>query len=155
MPTTRQTPLGYMLEHGFKALITFEADPDISFWEKTVKPPGLDGGDAIDITTMHNTLWRTSAPRKLITATEITGTCAYAPEVLIQCKALINVETMITILFSDGDTWEMPGYLRIFDPQEISEGSQPEANYTITPTNRDPDTKEELGPEWAGSTGTG
>lgn len=155
MPTVRQDPTGYMLEHGFRALITFEINPSISLWEKTLKPPGLDGGDAIDVTTMHNTLWRTSAPRKLITATDITGTAAYAPEVLEQVKTILNVPTMISFLFSDGDYWDMPGFLRIFDPQEISEGAQPEASFTITPTNRHPVTKEELGPTWSGTTGTG
>ena len=155
MVVARETPVGYMLEHGFKALVTLEIDPDISFWEKTVKPPGLDGGEKIDITTMHNLLWKTYAAQKLMEATDMTGTCAYAPEVLEQIKSVINVATMVWIMFSDGDYWGIPGFLRMFDPQEIQIGQQPEASYTISFTNRHPTTKAELGPTWSGNTGTG
>ena len=75
-PTVRITPPGIFLRDGFSTLITFAVDPNIDLWEKVVKPPGLDGGEKVETTTMHNTVWRTFGPRELITMTAATMTCA-------------------------------------------------------------------------------
>lgn len=53
--TTRSAPGGTKLGDGFSTKIAFAADADVSLWEKTVTPPGVDGGDAVDTSTMHNT----------------------------------------------------------------------------------------------------
>ncbi len=135
--TARQTPAGIRLLDGYQTLITFAGDPDISFWEKTVTPPGLDGGDAIPTTTMHNVLWRTMAARALIDLTELTLTAAYDPDLYDEIKAILNINDQITVTFPDGSTLAFWGFLRLFDVQSMEGGSPPEANITIQPTNTD------------------
>lgn len=152
--TARVAPLGIELEDGFPTTIAFAADPDIAFWEKTVTPPGVDGGDAIEQTTMHNDLWRTFAARSLVTLTEMSLTAAWDPALYDSILNLVNVEGSITVHFSNGDTLDFFGYLRVFEPQEMSEGEQPEAQITIQPTNRDPVTHAETAPNWTGTAGT-
>ena len=142
-PTTRVTPDGIKLDDGYQTLVTFEADTNISFWEKSINPPGLDGGETNDTTTMHNVTYRTSAPRALKTMTEMTITAAYDPDLYDEALALINVETVITVTFPDGSTLAFWGYLRVFAPSEVAEGSQPECSLTIQPTNQDTDGAEQ------------
>lgn len=144
--STRQTPEGKFLEDGYQSLITFERKPNVSLWEKTVKPPGADGGDGIDITTMHNQVWRTKTSRALITLTDNNFTAAYDPAVMDDLVELINAEGSITVLFSDGTTETYYGYLKSFEPGDLKEGEFPEASCTIVPTNRDPVAKTEQGP---------
>lgn len=153
--TSRSTPVGTALTNGLSTKIAFAADPDVSFWEKTVTPPGLDGGDAIDCTTMFNTSVVTMLPRTLKTATDLSVTVAYDPVVLDQILALINVNTDVTVHFPNGDTWDFYGFLRVFQPQEHVRGSQPEAQITITPSNADPDAANaETVPNYKTSVGT-
>lgn len=152
--TVRQTPSGRWLKDGYQVLVTFALDPDISLWEKTVTPPGMDGGDAIDQTTQHNADWRTSAPRGLVTLTESTFTAAYDPACYSQLLAILNRETTITERFADGSTIAYYGFLRVFQPDAMSEGTQPEATVTITPTNWDPSGNTEEGPTITSVAGT-
>lgn len=138
-PTTsvRGTPAGIMLKDGYSTKIACAASLTVSFWEKTVQPPGMDGGDKIDNTTMHNTLYRTFRARSLITLTDISVTAAYDPNVYTQIITLMNVETSWTVRFRDGSTLDFYGYLQKFEPQECKEGEQPEAKVTIVCTNYD------------------
>jgi hypothetical protein len=52
--TARVDPTGIKLDDGYRTLVTFATDPNIEFWEKSVTPPGLDGGDALETKTIHN-----------------------------------------------------------------------------------------------------
>lgn len=135
--TTRQSPAGIKLDDGFSSKITFACDPDISFWEKSVTPPGIEGGDPVDTTTMHNSTWRTMAPRALRTMEAASASAAYDPAVYDQIVAIVNVETVITITFPDGSTLAFWGYLKTFTPGELVEGTQPECTLSIQPTNQD------------------
>lgn len=137
-PTPRTTPTGIKLDDGYQTLITPAANADVNFWEKTVKPPGLDGGDPTNTTTMHNVTYRTQSPKALITMTEMTLTVAYDPVMYTEALALINVETTYTVTFPDGSTLAFYGYLQSFEPGDHTEGEQPEATITIQPTNQDP-----------------
>ena len=136
--TTRSTPVGEFLKDGYQALIAFAADPDVSCWEKSVKPPGVDGGDSINITTMHNVTYRTMSSSPLKTLTEATSKVAYDPALYPQIVALINVEGAITVHFSNGDKLSFFGYLKSFEADDMSEGTQPEATIAIVPTNYEP-----------------
>ncbi len=149
MATARQTPAGTALDDGFSTKIAFAADPDVSFWEKTVTPPGVEGGDAIEQTTMFNTAWRTFAARALKTLTDSSVTAAYDPKVYDQIIALINVEGLITVHFPDASTIDFYGFLKDFTPGENSEGEQPEADITIIATNINPSTGAEAAPVYA------
>jgi hypothetical protein len=124
------------IDDGHQTLIEFSENPAIKFWEKTVTPPGMDGGGENDTTTMHNTAWRTRAPKKLKTLTEAGATVAYDPAVYPEIVAMLNVNQLITITFPDGDTLEFWGWLNTFEPGEIEEGSQPTADIGIMVSNQ-------------------
>ena len=151
---TRVTPVGIALCDGHATKITFAADTDVSFWEKTVQPVGVDAGDMIDITTMFNTMWMTKCFRSLKDLTDATLTVSYDPVVLDQIVALVGVNTDVTILHPNNDTWDFYGGLRSFTPQENSHGAQPEAQIVVSPTNYDPDANSENGPNYKTSVGT-
>jgi hypothetical protein len=144
--TARVTPPIAGFKDGFSTKIAFAADSNVTLWEKTVKPPGVDGGDPIETTTMFNATYRTMAARSLKTLTNGTTTCAYHSSVLPQIVALINVEGAITIHFPDGSTWDFFGYLKSFEPQEHVEGEQPTANCEFVCTNVDPSDDSESAP---------
>lgn len=131
--------------HSTKIVFTRDDNADISFWEKTVGVPGIDGGDAIEITTMHNTDWRTLAPRKLLTLTEFTVTAAYDPALIsdgdnpeVQILDLINQRDTITIFFPDGSTLAFFGFLKSIEFDQLEDGTFPMCTLTIVPTNQDP-----------------
>lgn len=144
--TARVAPVGIRLHDGYQTLIAFAEDPDVSFWEVSVTPPGIDGGDAIETTTMHNVTWRSMASRALRTLTDSTVTVAFDPQVFDQIVALINVEGEITVHFPNGDTLDFFGFLKDFNIQELVEGTMPTAEVTIVPTNIDPATGLESSP---------
>jgi hypothetical protein len=134
--TARVTPVGVALDDGFSTKIALAADANVSFWERSVKPFGMAGGDPIDVTTMFNTTYRTKALRQLLDGTPVSGSAAYDPQVLDQIIALVNVNGWITIHHPNGDTWDFVGGLTNFDPQEHAEGELPLANFEIVPTFR-------------------
>lgn len=146
MPTLRSTPVGRRMEDGFSTKIAHASDPDISFWEKTVQPPGVEGGDAIELTDMHNTAWRTFAARSLLTLTPIAVTVHWDPKVYSQIIALANVEGLITVHLPNADTIEFYGFFRNFIPGPHEEGSPPEADMEVVPTCRNPTTGAEVAP---------
>lgn len=152
--TALGTPTGIKLDDGFRTAIAFARNPNVSLWEKTVTPPGLDGGDAIQTATMRNNRWRTKAPRSLIEMTEMSFVAAYDPAIYDDILDLLNEEGAITVHFPDGSTLSFYGYLRVFEPQEVSEGEQPEANVTIEITNQDPVTGAEEDPVMVAVVGT-
>jgi hypothetical protein len=133
--TARNTPDGFKLEDGYQILIAFSENPSIKLWEKTVKPPGIEGGDPVDTTTMHNVKLRTAAPRRLKTLTAAQLTAAYDPAVYEEIMDMINVNQWITIHYPDGSTYDFVGYLQTFEKTALSEGTMPEASATIVPTN--------------------
>ena len=144
--TVRGNPAGLKLRDGYQAFITFSLNPTIALWEKVVKPPGNDGGDPIDQTTMHNILIRTKSPRYLSEITDTTSTVAYDPAAWDDIHSIINVPQTITVTFSDGSTLAFFGYLKSFEPGDMSDGEQPEATITIVATNIDPLSCEEYLP---------
>lgn len=152
--TARSAPSGIYLKDGYQCLVTFAVDPDAAFWEIGVTPPGLDGGDAIDTTTMHNVRWRTMAARALKTMTPFSMRCAYDPIIYELFDGLINAETTVSVLFPDSSTLAFYGFLQNFEMDELAEGELPEATATVTPTNQDPQTGTEENPVLNSATGT-
>lgn len=125
------------LDDGFSTIIEIDGLTSAKFYEKTVQPPGLDGGDPINTTTMRNVAWRTFAPKALKTLSEMKVTVAYDPAFFgtTQALAILNVNKEITITFPDGSTLVFWGYLAKFEPDDLQEGEQGEADMTIQPTN--------------------
>jgi hypothetical protein len=125
-----------IMTDGHPTTIEFAADSDVQLKVKELTPIGIDGGGAIDITTMDNTTWRTMAPKSLKTASEMNFVCAYDPAVYNEMISMVNVNQLITITFPDGETVEFYGFINTFTPNAHVEGEQPTANVTIIPTNR-------------------
>lgn len=153
--TALSTPAGIELWDGFSARIAFDRDPDASLWVKTLKLPGIDGGDAIDATTMHNVLYRIMRERSLITITDITGTATFDPNFWNNAVSnLINQNGAITVHIPDGSTLDVWGFLRTADIQEFAEGTLPILNFAITVSNFDPVNRVENGPVLTSVSGT-
>lgn len=155
--TARGTPGGIQLQDGYQTLITLALDDTIEFWEKSGPPPGMEGGDPIEETTMHNIAWRTFRPRALKTLEPFTVTAAYDPVVYDASNSVetaINREDTITVTFPDSSTLAFYGYLQNFIPQDHTEGEQPEAQLTFVPTNYDPTNDIEAGPVMVEAAGT-
>lgn len=124
------------IDDGFSTTIEFADFPAVLFWEKTVTPPGVDGGGPNDTTTMRNLTLRTQAPKKLKTMTEMTASVAYDPQALQDAFDMVNVNQLITVNFPDGSNWAFWGWLNSITPDEISEGAQPTASVSIQPSNQ-------------------
>jgi hypothetical protein len=135
------------IDDGFPTTVEFSVTPVFGtvLWEKTVTPPGMDGGGPNDTTTMRNVRWRTMAPKKLKTLTEMSGTMAYDPQAFEDLNDMIQVNQLITVNFPDGSTLAFWGWLDKFEPNEVQEGEQPDAEFTIQPSNQD-DNGDEVDP---------
>lgn len=153
-PSARVDPSGIKLEDGYRSLITFAADTDVSLWEMEVGHSGRDGGDPIDTTTMHNDTWRTMSPRALITSSPYTFRFAFDPAVKTQLTSLINVRTTVTVTFRDGSTEAEYAFLQTVEFDPMVEGEMPTGTGTITPTNWDPSGFVEAGPALSSVTGS-
>jgi hypothetical protein len=152
--TARSTPGGIPLDDGFSTKIAFAGDPDISFWEKSLTPPEVDGGEPKEFTTMHNTAWRTMLPKKLKTLSPFTVKAFYDPDLYDQATARINVNDQGTVHFPDGSTLAFWGYIQKLTPQEHTEGVVPECELTIVPTNWDDGNNVEAAPVMTEVAGT-
>jgi hypothetical protein len=153
--TARGTPLFYQMPEGMFATIAFSLDPTVCFWEKSLKPPGFDGGAPIDQTTQLNTAWKTSAPRVLKKLMPLTGKAAYNPDVMDKINNdLLNKPGSITYHFPDTSTIAFYGYLQKIDFDDLEEGKLPELSFTIEVTNFDPVNHVEAGPVITPAVGT-
>lgn len=126
-----------VLEDGFSTIITLANLPSVKMFEKDVTPPGFSGGGPIDLTTMRNTAWRTSAARSLKTLSPVSSTVAYATEAIDQIKGEVQVNQQITIQYPDGSSIQFYGWVEEFTPAAHTEGEQPTASLTVQPSNRD------------------
>ena len=143
-PTPRQAPSGLKLRDGFASFITFGSRPAITLWEKSITPPGLDGGPKVDQTTMFNVMRITSAPQVLYEVTDGSMKVAYDPASYIDVISRINQPDTITQTWRDGSTLADYGYLQSFKPDPLERGKQPEATVTFVFTGADL-----TGVEWA------
>lgn len=153
-PTARATPTGRMLGDGYQTLVALASDTNIEFSEVTVTPPGIEGDEPNDTTTMHNVAWRTMAPRTLAKMTDTTVTANYDPSVYNAILAIINRVTTVTIHFPDGSSLAFYGFVKNFQPGELAEGSKPTCTLTIVATNQDPVACTEEDPVYTAGTGT-
>lgn len=136
-PTVRGVPAGRRIPEGFRSYITFASSTTIGFFEVGVKPPSVDGGEPIDISTQHNLVYHQMYPRALKKIDSITFEAAYDPDFLPAIRALVNTPDTITVLYPDGSTDAMFGYLQKIEFSEFKEGEFPKCNGTIVVTNTD------------------
>lgn len=133
----RNTPSGIKLGDGYQAFHAFAVDDSISLWEKTVTPPGFDGGERVDTTTMYNETVRTYHSRYLIDISGAKMQCAYDPKVYNQITAIVNVNGLISTHFPDGSRLDWYGYLQKAQPSALAEGEFPMMDVEIVSTNVD------------------
>ena len=152
--TTRVTPLGQKLDEGQGTTIAFARDPDISFWEVTVQPSILDGGDPIDTTNAHNIQYKTMVARVLKAIGPTNFTAFFDPDVWNEAREMINQNDSVTIAYPDGSTLDFWGYLRSIEEQSLEEGAAPTLNGVIVVTNWDPTNDVEAGPVLTEVSGT-
>lgn len=124
-----------MLVDGFNTTITFPG-AGVTFIEKEVKPPGLDGGGEIDQTAMRNTKWRTRWPKYLITLTKMDLKVKYDPVFYASIVAVLNVNRQIvanfpTLTHSTARKVAFWGWLNKFEPEALKEGEEPLADAEI------------------------
>ena len=144
-PTARGTPGGRMLENGHQTLITLSRVPTAKFWEIDPKPPTLDMGGAIDITTQHNVRARTKAPKDLIDFGDAQVTVAWDPKFVDDLiDDHMGIDQTITWEFPDGSTEAHFGFVDKFDRAALKEGEFPQATMTIVLSNRDSSGVEQL-----------
>lgn len=150
----RGTPAGIQLTDGYSTTIAMENLTTISFWETDVAAPGIDGGEPIELTTHHNTTWRTFASRSLKTMQPFDVTAGYDPNVNSQTIAQANIVQSITVTFPDGSTLTFWGFLQRMVPAGLVEGTMPTVVVTFVPTNRDPSDGSEAAPVYTDVPGT-
>src|ERR1019366_4675951 len=153
-PVVRSTPTGIYLPDGYSSKIAFAAKPALNVWEKTVTPSGMDGGDPIKTTTMHNVQFRTKRARKLKEMMDSKTVCAYDADVAADLLALINNETTITQTWGDGSSQTFYGFLYKVEFGDLKEGEFPEATLSISNMSYDSTAHAEAGPVFATSPGT-
>ncbi len=152
--TARTLPTGYRLPEGFKITIAFAFKNTVQFWEKAVKPGGIENGEPLPFTTQHNINWHTFRPRALKTRGHYTATVAYDPDVLPDIVTMCGKEDSVTIHWPEGSTDSFYGYLMKFEPKELKEGEPPDADIEIAVTNWDYVNSVEQGPVFTAAAGT-
>ena len=101
----------------------------------SITPPGIDGGDAIETTSLSNSTYRTKYPRSLKEITDGTFTAAYDPDAWDDILSAINDNGLITFTFPDGASVAVYGYLKSFSPNEFVEGEPATGEFEIVVTN--------------------
>ena len=122
---------------GYQTLIACSLDANVVFYEKTLQPPAVQGGGAIDATTMHNTLFRTQIHKTLVSVGDAKAMCAYDPAVYNEIMAMVNKNQQFTVSFPDGTVLIWRGWIDEFTPQDLVEGEQPLAEIIFKPSNLD------------------
>jgi hypothetical protein len=124
-----------LLLDGFKTVYSIQG-VTAKFEEISVQPPELDAGGEISQTTMRNSRWRTSTGKQLISMGTMTSKVAYDAAVLPQMQAILGLTKLITITWPDGASVAFLGSVDKFTPDELTEGTRPEASITIIPNMR-------------------
>lgn len=132
-------PASFFLKNGFRSLISLDANPAIKLWEKSLVPPGIDGGPLVPLGDMWNKKFRSFAPGDLATVTEARAVVAYDPAVVDEIQAVVNVESVVTIQFPNGKYWAAEGVLQKFTPGDMVDGIQPTALVVFAFLMQDPD----------------
>lgn len=154
-PTARGTPAGIDLKEGFPIKLTLSLLPTAGYREITVKGSGIDGGDAIEISTQHNTARETYYPRVLKKNDEVTAECAFDPNIYSTLESIVNNPNNVTTeTLPDGSTYCYWSVLRKIERSEMKKGERPTITLTITVTNYDPVAHVEVLPVYTDVAGT-
>ena len=144
----RGTPTGAMIPEGFVSKIAINGATSIGFFEISVQPFRIDGGEGIKTTTQFNVRYHTKRPQTLVEIGDINIKAGYAAKEIDAIMALINVEKSITQTWPDGQYCDFYGWLRSFAPDGLESGGLPTASIVICVSNWDATNKVEVGPVW-------
>lgn len=123
------------LPDGFQTFIIFALLPGVLFKEKEVKPPAMQAGGAIDVTTMRNNTVRTRWHKSLTTLSEMNVVVSYDTSVYTQIYAsLLQRNGLISVNFPDNSLLTFQGWLDEFTPNQLKEGDFPLADAKIIPS---------------------
>lgn len=128
-----------ILRDGFNTTITL-AGGGVTFIEKEITPPGMDGGGEIDITAMRNVRWRTRTPKALITFTKMDVKARYDPIIYSSILANINLNQLLGVFFptltnTPARKLSFWGWLNKFMPETLKEGEDPLSDMEFFPSN--------------------
>ena len=138
---------------GTTMTITPEDGDSWEIYGVEITPPAWDGGDAIDITTLGNTEFRTKMAQTLKDIGECSFSCHYDPSVF--ATAPINKNGSIAITIPDWGTLTFMGYLRSLAPNALTVGDAAKMEGSIVVTNTDisgtgaGSVITEVGPSWS------
>jgi len=135
-----------ILKDGFSTTISVAGT---TFIEKTLTPPGISAGGAIDTTNMRSTAWRTKRPKSILELLDSGISVQWDPAAYTAIKADLGVNQEIIVTFPDGDILAFYGWIDTFDPGEMQEGEEPLADVTIIASNTDSTVGATLGDETA------
>lgn len=141
-------PSGTRLRRGHGTVIEFSLMTTIQLWERSVKPPGIDGGTPINISTHRSVTWDQMFPRALRTLTAATGQCNYDEAVFPNIVSMCNKNQQFSVIFPTGRPITFWGWLQSFEFVAIDsdpDGNMPVADFSIQPSNTD-NTGAEVGP---------
>jgi hypothetical protein len=133
---------------GHSTIIELLGFGGITLKEKTVTPPGYDGGGPNDTTNMRLKVLRTKQPKKLKSLDKTNALVFYNADQLQLYLLAINVVQYIRVTFPDGNRVKFYGWLNTFKHAEHKEGEPPCATIEIEPTNQDPANGNESLPVW-------
>lgn len=143
-PTPRVKPVGEIpMEANHRIMLTHSAAPDLPLWEVSITPPGLEGGEAVDMTNQFAEKFRQKAARVLQELTDGKLTALYCPGTLRQLSdTIINVEGIITVSMPTDPRFgfAFPGYFKNAKPSDINEKNTepPTIEIEVVATMRDP-----------------
>ena len=118
---------------GTTMTITPEAGGAWTIYGVEITPPAWDGGDAIDITTLGNTEFRTKMAQTLKDIGECSFSCHYDPSIF--ATAPINKNGSIAISIPNWGTLTIKGYLRSLTPNALTVGDAAKMEGSIVVTN--------------------
>lgn len=124
------------LKDGFSTRHAF-AEGALSVEEVETTPPGVDGGDGIDQTSMANNTFRTEYPRALKTITPGGCRVKYKSDSITAIIAQVNVVQKITTSMPDGTDQVWWGWIKSFIPDGLTEGGLPTANMEMRSSGMD------------------
>jgi len=103
----------------------------ITVYEKNVTPPGVEGGDPINITTNDNGDFQSFAPRSRKQKTPAQSEVTYNDTDLDALEAAVDQSDDILRVWPDDSTKLESGWLRSSIPNQTQEGEQPTTNLTF------------------------
>ena len=117
--------------------------PILPVWDAQIEsikvtPPAVEGGDAIDLTTMSNDEWQTFGGKTLKELGDVTTSISWDPELYEDLTPFISkgVERDFYVVFPDGTSLKFQGEIKSFTPDTLTIGERPTATIVIIATLR-------------------